>query len=159
MAAITVRTGTNRTFDVYLSDYTAGTDTAGAVAPKAADRMVHGKSIQYPEMSSDDIETTDWDSLAKEFESGMADYGEAQLTQNFNDQELESALDLVQAGTAKAITIVIKNKAGTVVSKRQGFCVVKGVTVNNTEVGGVLEVQSTYKMSGILAKLTAELPA
>ena len=159
MAGIIVRTGTNRTFDVYLSDYTAGTDTPGAVAPAAADRMAHGKSLQFPEVSSDDVDTTDWDSTAKEFEAGMADYGEAQLTQNLNSNELEDALDLAQAGTNKALTIVIKNKAGTVISKRQGFCTVKGVTVNNTEVDGVLEVQSTYKMSGVLAKLTAALPA
>lgn len=158
MSAIVVKTGANRTFDVYLSDYTAGTDTAGAVSPASADRMVHGKSISYPEMSSDDIDTTDWDSTAKEFETGLPDYGEAQLTQNLNSTELETALDLAQANTNKALTIVIKDKSGTVISKRQGFCTVKGVTVNNTEVDGVLEVQSTYKMSGVLAKLTGTLP-
>lgn len=159
MAAIVVKTGANRTFDVYLSDYTAGTDKPGAVAPAAGDRMVHGKSISYPEISKDDIDTTDYDSTAKEYESGMADYGECQFTQNLNSTELETALDLAQAETNKALTIVIKDKSGTVISKRQGFCVVKGVTVNNTEVDGVLEVQSTYKMSGALAKLTATLPA
>ena len=158
MAAIIVRTGANRTFDVYLSTIPTNT-AAGAVEPAAADRFPHGKSISYPEASSDDIDTTDWDSTAKEYESGMSDFGECQLTQNITSDELETSLDAVSTKETKALTIVIKNKAGTVISKRQGFCVPKGTTVNNTEVDGVLEVQTTVKMSGSLEKLTATLPS
>jgi hypothetical protein len=158
MSAIVVRTGDNRTIDLYLSDIPEGTTVAGAIAPAAADRLTHCKSMQFPEPSSDDIDTTDWDSPAKEFENGMTDFGEAQSVRNLNADEYESAMDIASAGANKALTIIVKNKTGTPVIKRQGFCTVKAPSVGNTEVDGVLEVTTTYKMSGDLAKFTGNLP-
>ena len=158
MAATIVRTGTKRTISLYLTAVPSGTYTIGAVdVTSATDLLGHCKSMQFPEPSQDDIDVTDWDSEAKEFESGMTDYGEANSVRNLNSDEYESAMDIAQAGASKILTVIIKDKAGTQIVKRQGLCTVKAPSIANTEVDGVLEVTTTYKMSGDFAKFTGTI--
>lgn len=155
MAGTIVKSGTNRTISLYLTDVPSSSYTIGQVAVTAAtDLLGHCKSMQFPEPSSDDIDVTDWDSEAKEYENGMIDFGEANSVRNLTSDEYESAMDLAQVGTKKILTVTVKNKAGTEIIKRQGECTVKAPSVANTEVDGVLEVTTTYKMSGTFAKFT-----
>lgn len=155
MAATIVRSGNNRTISLYLTDVPTGTYTIGSVGVTAAtDLLGHCKSMQFPEPSQEDIDVTDWDSEAKEYEQGMIDFGEANSVRNLNTDEYESAMDLAQANTSKILTVIVKNKAGTEIIKRQGLCMIKAPSVANTEVDGVLEVTTTYKMSGEFAKFT-----
>lgn len=159
MSAIIVKSGTNRTISLYLSAIpsSGGPYTPGNYPVASTDLLGHCKSMQFPEPSSDDIDVTDWDSEAKEFENGMTDYGEANSVRNLNSDEYESAMDLMQAGNQMVLTVVMKNKAGTAVVQRQGLCTVKAPTIANTEVDGVLEVTTTYKMSGDFAKFTGTI--
>lgn len=158
MAGTIVKSGNNRTISLYLTDVPAGSYTIGAVDVTAAtDLLGHCKSMQFPEPSSDDIDVTDWDSQAKEFEQGMIDFGESNSVRNLTNDEYESAMDLAQAGTSKILTVTVKNKAGTEIIKRQGLCTVKAPSIANTEVDGVLEVTTTYKMSGTFAKFTGTI--
>lgn len=153
MAGTIVKSGTNRTISLYLTDVPQSAYTIGAVdVTGSTDLLGHCKSMQFPEPSSDDIDVTDWDSEAKEFENGMIDFGEANSVRNLTNDEYESAMDLAQAGTSKILTVTVKNKAGTEIIKRQGLVTVKAPSVANTEVDGVLEVTTTYKMSGTFAK-------
>jgi hypothetical protein len=73
---------------------------------------------------------------------------------NINDTEYESAMDLAAAGNTMILTIIGKNKAGTEFMKRQGKCFVKYPSIANTEVNGVLEVTTEYRMTGNFAKFT-----
>ena len=158
MAGTIVKSGNNRTISLYLTDVPSSSYTIGAVDVTAAnDLLGHCKSMQFPEPSSDDIDVTDWDSEAKEFEQGMIDFGEANSVRNLTNDEYESAMDLAQAGTSKILTVTVKNKAGTEIIKRQGLVTVKAPSVANTEVDGVLEVTTTYKMSGTFAKFTGTI--
>lgn len=157
MAGTIVKSGNNRTISLYLTDVPESSYTIGAVAVATADLLGHCKSMQFPEPSSDDIDVTDWDSQAKEFEQGMIDFGEANSVRNLTSDEYESAMDLAQAGTSKILTVTVKNKAGTEIIKRQGLCTVKAPSIANTEVDGVLEVTTTYKMSGTFAKFTGTI--
>ena len=157
MAGTIVKSGNNRTISLYLTDVPESSYTIGSVAVATADLLGHCKSMQFPEPSSDDIDVTDWDSQAKEFEQGMIDFGEANSVRNLTNDEYESAMDLAQAGTSKILTVTVKNKAGTEIIKRQGLCTVKAPSVANTEVDGVLEVTTTYKMSGTFAKFTGTI--
>lgn len=157
MAGTIVKSGNNRTISLYLTDVPESSYTIGSVAVATADLLGHCKSMQFPEPSSDDIDVTDWDSNAKEFEQGMIDFGEANSVRNLTNDEYESAMDLAQAGTSKILTVTVKNKAGTEIIKRQGLCTVKAPSVANTEVDGVLEVTTTYKMSGTFAKFTGTI--
>lgn len=157
MAGTIVKSGNNRTISLYLTDVPSSSYTIGAVDVAAADLLGHCKSMQFPEPSSDDIDVTDWDSEAKEFENGMIDFGEANSVRNLTSDEYESAMDLAQAGTSKILTVTVKNKAGTQIIKRQGLVTVKAPSVANTEVDGVLEVTTTYKMSGTFAKFTGTI--
>jgi hypothetical protein len=157
MAGTIVKSGNNRTISLYLTDVPSSSYTIGAVDVAASDLLGHCKSMQFPEPSSDDIDVTDWDSEAKEFEQGMIDFGEANSVRNLTNDEYESAMDLAQAGTSKILTVTVKNKAGTQIIKRQGLVTVKAPSVANTEVDGVLEVTTTYKMSGTFAKFTGTI--
>lgn len=157
MAGTIVKSGNNRTISLYLTDVPSSSYTIGTVAVATTDLLGHCKSMQFPEPSSDDIDVTDWDSNAKEFEQGMIDFGEANSVRNLTDDEYESAMDLAQAGTSKILTVTVKNKAGTEIIKRQGLCTVKAPSIANTEVDGVLEVTTTYKMSGTFAKFTGTI--
>lgn len=158
MAGTIVKSGNNRTISLYLTDVPSSSYTIGQVAvTSSTDLLGHCKSMQFPEPSSDDIDVTDWDSEAKEFEQGMIDFGEANSVRNLTDDEYETAMDLAQAGTSKILTVTVKNKAGTEIIKRQGLCTVKAPSVANTEVDGVLEVTTTYKMSGTFAKFTGTI--
>lgn len=157
MAGTIVKSGNNRTISLYLTDVPESSYTIGTVAVATSDLLGHCKSMQFPEPSSDDIDVTDWDSNAKEFEQGMIDFGEANSVRNLTNDEYESAMDLAQAGTSKVLTVTVKNKAGTEIIKRQGLCTVKAPSIANTEVDGVLEVTTTYKMSGTFAKFTGTI--
>ena len=158
MAGTIVKSGNNRTISLYLTAVPSSSYTIGQVdVTSSTDLLGHCKSMQFPEPSSDDIDVTDWDSNAKEFEQGMIDFGEANSVRNLTDDEYESAMDLAQAGTSKILTVTVKNKAGTEIIKRQGLCTVKAPSIANTEVDGVLEVTTTYKMSGTFAKFTGTI--
>ena len=155
MAGVVVKSGTNRTISIYLTAVPVSSYTIGAVdVTSSTDLLGHCKSMQFPEPSSDDIDVTDWDSEAKEYENGMIDFGEASSVRNLTDDEYESAMDLAQAGTNKILTVIVKNKAGEQIIKRQGLCTVKAPSVSGTEIDGVMEVNTTYKMSGTFAKFT-----
>lgn len=159
MSAVVVKSGNNRTISVYLTDEPSAAYTVGTVAVAAADLLGHVKSVQLPQPETEEIDVTDYDSPAgaKEFEQGSVDFGTANSVRNLNDTEYESAMDLAAAGTKKILTIVAVNKAGTKIIKRQGLCFVKYPQVENTEVDGVLEVTTEYRMTGNFAEFTGTI--
>jgi hypothetical protein len=157
MSAVIVKSGNNRTISAYLTAEPQTAYTIGQVDVTAStDFLGHVKSVQLPQPETEEIDVTDYDSPegAKEFEQGSVDFGSANTVRNINDTEYESAMDLAAAGNTMILTIIGKNKAGTEFMKRQGKCFVKYPSIANTEVNGVLEVTTEYRMTGNFAKFT-----
>ena len=157
MSAVTVKSGNNRTISAYLTAEPQTAYTIGQVDVTAStDFLGHVKSVQLPQPETEEIDTTDYDSPegTKEFELGSVDFGNANTVRNINDTEYESAMDLAAAGSTMILTIIGKNKVGTEFLKRQGKCFVKYPSIANTEINGVLEVTTEYRMTGNFAKFT-----
>ena len=126
-------------------------------AIKAADKLAHVTTLSLPSTEVEEIDVTDFDSAGKEVEAGEADYGELQVTQHLNTgSEYDSMYDRISAGTVVYFQCFIKNKEGTVVIGRKGKGVVKSCTIEGTERGSAMTVQTTIKVSGELAKVTTE---
>lgn len=155
--AIIVKSGNNRTISVYLTAEPQTPYTIGQVDVTAStDFLGHVKSVQLPQPETEEIDVTDYDSPegTKEFEIGSVDFGTANSVRNLNENEYESAMELAAARTKKILTIIVVNKAGTEIIKRQGLCFVKYPQMANTEVNNVLEVTTEYRMTGNFAKFT-----
>lgn len=126
-------------------------------AIKAADKLAHVTTFSLPSIEVEEIDVTDFDSVGKEVESGDADYGELQVTQNLNTgDEYDSMYDRISAGTVVYFQCFIKNKEGTVVIGRKGKGVVKSCIIEGTQRGSTMTVQTTIKVSGELSKVTTE---
>ena len=126
-------------------------------AIKASDKLAHVTTFSLPSIEVEEIDVTDFDSVGKEVEAGDADFGELQVTQHLNTgTEYDSMYDKISAGTVGYFQCFIKNKEGTIGIGRKGKGVVKSCTIEGTERGSAMTVQTTIKVSGELAKATSE---
>lgn len=101
---------------------------------------------------AEEIDTTAIDSMAREFELGFTDNGSVDVTQNVTESEYQTMVAIKDAGTTMNFGISAFNKSGTQVIGIQGQCVVRSATLTGISVGGLLQVNSSLRVSGAITQ-------
>lgn len=131
----------------------------GAANPLVVDdKLKNVYSFTTPQSQAGEIDVTDFDSEAKEFETGMIDNGEVTIVQNLVTAEQYSKMQtFCDNGTTIYFALFVKNKAGDIVVGRQGTGVVKSVNIEGAEAGdNKMTFTSTIRVSGAVTNIAAE---
>ena len=123
-----------------------------------SDKLTNVYSFTTPQSQAGEIDVTDFDSDAKEFETGMIDNGEVTIVQNLVSSEQYSKMQtFCDEGTKVYFELFVKNKNGEVVVGRQGAGVVKSVNVEGAEAGdNKITFTSTIRVSGAVTNISNE---
>ena len=123
-----------------------------------ADKLTNVYSFTPPQSQAGEIDVTDFDSDAKEFETGMVDGGEVTIVQNLVSAEQYSKMQtFCDAGTTVYFALFVKNKNGDIVVGRQGSGIVKNVNIEGAEAGdNKITFTSTIRVSGAVTSVNAE---
>jgi hypothetical protein len=131
----------------------------GAASPlKKIDKLTNVYSFTTPQSQAGEIDVTDFDSEAKEFETGMIDNGEVTIVQNLVSSTQYSKMQtFCDSGTTIHFALFVKDKTGAVVVGRKGTGVVKSVNIEGAEAGdNKMTFTSTIRVSGAVTNITAE---
>lgn len=131
----------------------------GSSSPLTAeDKLTNVYSFTPPQSQAGEIDVTDFDSDAKEFETGMIDGGEVTIVQNLVYATQYSKMQtLCDNGTTVYFALFVKNKNGDVVAGRQGSGVVKNVSIEGIEAGdNKITFTSTIRVSGAVTSIATE---
>lgn len=125
-----------------------------------ADRLPNVKTIGFPSPEASELDTTDFDSTAKETENGLITYSDLTITQHMTDDaSATNEFDIQEARSMSGVKVYIEyflNGKNGVLMGRKTEGVIKSCVVNNVEMDGVYEVVTTIKVNKATEKVTTK---
>lgn len=122
-----------------------------------ADKLVHVKTITFPQSEAEEIDVTDFDSDGKETVQGLIDYGNLEFTQHLTEDEYNDMQDRQDANKVVYFQAFALNTTGAVLIGRKGKGFLKTVAPEGLEMNSAFTVKSTIRVVGATSKVE-ELP-